>query len=210
MRKYTFLLFAILLFTISCAPYYREYSLEDQRDLAVKRVQGMADQLNFEYTFEESSIQFGEPIPVTLYLSNETETPIVARIPRQSDMLDAWAPNSVLFYSITPVDTTIFLETLTPTGAYIFGEPLLPDDFQKLESRDVREVNLEIPNLVYIKQGDTWVESKLPPGKYWINITYENLDIGYEIDNKNQIYYADISAWVGKIETEPVLLTILP
>ncbi|MBL8076843.1 MAG: hypothetical protein JNM55_02690 [Anaerolineales bacterium] len=202
----------LLLVVVGCRFGHREYSLEDQYAIAESRVEKMRYQLSFTFKMEKSSIYFGEPIPVTLRLSNDTDNPVVVRVPRQSDMLDDWAPKSVLIYSIVPVDSILQLRTplLLLDTPYILGAPLLPVDFQNLDSHNVKEVNLEIPNLVYLKQGDKWIESKLPSGKYWVGIIYENTDIGYQIDGRDQIYYADISAWVGKLEAEPVLLTILP
>jgi hypothetical protein len=91
----------------------------------------------------------------------------------------------------------------------MFGDSLLPSEFEMLDSNSTKDVKLELPNVVYLRQGDKWIESELPPGQYWINLTYDNLYVGYQIMKPDQIYYRDISAWVGQIDAEPILLTII-
>lgn len=198
---------------VGCSLVNRNYSYEDQHNLAESRIESMKEHLTLEIMFEKNTLQSGEEILFTASFMNKTNTPITLRIPRQSDLLDIWSHTIAMVYSIIPLDESISLETPLsnlPTPPLMIGEPLSSSEFEILAPNDVRDVKLEIPNLVYLKQGNQWVESNLPPGKYWINITYENLYIGYQIIKPDQIYYSDLSAWVGKIDAEPVMLTILP
>ena len=93
---------------------------------------------------------------------------------------------------------------------FIFADPVQINDFVILDPHTTKDVTFEIPNTVYLKQGETWFETTLPPGRYLLRMTYENLYIGYEIDKKDQTYVVDKSAWVGHVNAEPVLLIISP
>ncbi|MDP1624665.1 MAG: hypothetical protein Q8L64_02740 [bacterium] len=198
---------------VGCSSINRNYSYEDQHNLAESRIESMKEHLALEIMPQNNSLHFGEAILFTAHFVNITNTPITLRVPRQSDLLDIWSHNIAMVYSIIPLDKSVSLDTPLsnlPTPPLMMGEPLSSSEFEILAPNGVRDVKLEIPNLVYLKQGNQWVESNLPPGKYWINITYENLYIGHEVIKPDQIYYTDLSAWVGRIDAEPVMLTILP
>lgn len=211
---FVFTLLHVLTMTlVGCGSINYNYSYKEQHNLAESRIESMKGHLALEIMLENNSLNFGEAILFTAHFVNKTNTPITLRIPRQSDLLDIWSHTIAMVYSIIPLDKSVSLETPLsnlPTPPLMIGESLSSSEFEVLAPNGVRNVKLEIPNLVYLKQGNQWVESNLPPGKYWINITYENLYIGHQVINPDQIYYTDLSAWVGKIDAEPVMLTILP
>jgi hypothetical protein len=172
----------------------------------------MKGQLDLKFTFEKEAVHPGDAIFFIAHFTNKTDSPLTLRVPQQSDVLDIWAPKIALVYSIIPLDKSISLETplsILNSTPYMFGDSLLPSEFEMLDSNSTKDVKLELPNVVYLRQGDKWIESELPPGQYWINLTYDNLYVGYQIMKPDQIYYRDISAWVGQIDAEPILLTII-
>jgi hypothetical protein len=197
---------------IGCSLIDREYTLDDQYSLARSRIDSMKEQLGFGFILEKEVVYVGDEILFTAHLINKTNVPLTLRIPQQSGVLDLNHANTRLEYSITPLDKTVSL--LTPLSyfgmPYIFSNPVQSNEFVILEPDATKDVKLELPNSVYLKKGETWVESVLPPGQYLIHITYKNLYIGYQIDKNGHIYVIDKSAWVGQIDAEPVLLTVLP
>jgi len=173
----------------------------------------MKGQLDFKVTLEKEAVLSGEAIFFITHFTNKTDSPLTLRVPQKSEVLDIWAPKIALIYSITPLDKSIILETplsILNSTPHMFGGSLLSSEFEALDPHSTKDVKLELPSLVYLKQEDQWIESELPPGQYWLNVTYDNLYIGYQIMKPDQIYYRDMSAWVGKIDAEPVLLTVLP
>jgi hypothetical protein len=204
------MLMTLMLF--GCNLANREYSVEAQYDLARNRAGNMKEQLSFGIALKKEEIYVGEAILFTANFTNKTETSLTLRIPQQSGILDIEHPNTMLKYSIAPLDNTISLMTpLSFSGMpYVLLDNVRPSEFVILDPYATKEVKLELPNTVYLKQGELWVESVLLPGEYLINMTYENLYIGYEIEREDDIQVVDLSAWVGQIDAEPVLLTVLP
>jgi hypothetical protein len=204
---------AIGLITLAgCNLTDRKYTIDEQYNLAASRIDGIKEQLGFSFNLEKDTVYLGEKIFFTAHFANKTNAPITLRIPRQSGVRDFIHPSTLLEYSITPLDKTISLRTsLSGLGTvYIVGNPVQSSEFEILDSYATKEVKLELPNIAYLKRGETWVESALPPGQYSIQLKYENLFIGYEIKKEDQTYFLDESAWVGQIETEPDILTVLP
>ena len=39
-------------------------------------------------------------------------------------------------------------------------------------------------------------------------MTYMNYDIGYQVEKNGETRHADINAWVGEVEANPVVFTI--
>jgi len=196
----------------SCRLTSQEYSISDQYELAKNRIDNMKEQLGFKITLEKKLVPVDEKIWFMAHFENKTEKPLTLRLPQQSGVLDISHPNTILHYSISPLDKTVSL--LTPLSylgmPYMFANPVQINDFVILDPHTTKDVTLEIPNTVYLKQGETWFETTLPPGRYLLRMTYENLNIGYEIEKKDQTYVVDKAAWVGQVDAEPVLLTISP
>jgi hypothetical protein len=201
-----------LLALVGCNLTDREYTIDDQYNLARSRIDDMKEQLGFSFMLEKEVVPVGEPIFFTAHFANRIESPLTLRVPQQSGVLDKDHANTTLKYSIIPLDKTISLWTpLLYLGMpYLFTNPVQPSEFVILDSHATKDVRLELPNTVFLKQDETWFEAVLPPGQYWIQITYENLYIGYEIEKADGIYFIDKSAWVGQIDAEPVLLTVVP
>lgn len=201
-----------LLALASCNMTNQEYSTDKQYDLAENRIEGMKNELGFSFTLDEETIHLGETIFFTAHFTNRANTPVMLRIPKQSGVLDIDHPNTTLQYSITPLDEAVSLAL--PLSIYvtpnIFVNPVQAREFEILDPHATKDIKLKIPNIVYLKQGEQWVESVLPLGKYLINITYKNLYIGYKVEKEDKIYFVDKSAWVGQIAAEPVLVTISP
>ena len=206
------LVYILLLILVSCKPSYSEYTIDDQYSLARARIDGMKEQLSFSFTLEKNIIHLRDPILFIAHFTNKTNSQIMLRTPQQSGVLDINHPNTSLEYSITPLDKRVYLWTPLSmlSTPYIFVNPVRSSEFEILDIHETKDINLELPDEVYVKQGETWVESPLPLGQYLINITYENLYIGYEVEKNSQTYFIDISSWVGQIDAEPVLLTIVP
>ena len=201
-----------LLALVSCNLTDREYTIDDQYNLARSRIDDMKEQLGFSFMLEKEVVPVGGPIFFTAHFANRIESPLTLRVPQQSGVLDKDHPNTTLKYSIIPLDKTISLWTpLSYLGMpFIFLNPVEASGFVILDPHATTDIRLELPNTVYLKQDETWIESVLPPGQYWIHITYENSYIGYEIKKTGQTYFVDKAAWVGQIDAEPVLLTVMP
>lgn len=201
-----------LITLIGCKSTQKEYRIDGQYDLARSRVDQMKAQLDFDWVLEKNFVRSGESINFIAHFKNKTHKPIVIRMPQQAGVLDIDTINTVLEYSIVPIGQEITLVTplsyfVTP---YIFSNTILADEFETLGPDAELDTGLEIPNIVFVKNGEQWNESKLPPGQYQVNVSYKNLHIGYEVDREDEIRYVDISAWVGEIKGDPVTLTILP
>jgi hypothetical protein len=172
----------------------------------------MKEQLGFKFTLEKEVIHVGETIWFIAHFENKTDHPLTLRLPQQSGVLDISHANTTLKYSISPLDKTVTLWTpLMYLGMpYILANPVQISEFVILDPHATKEVYLELPNLVYLKQDEILFETTVPPGKYLLRMTYENLNTGYEIEKKDQIYVVDKSAWVGQVDADPVLITISP
>lgn len=211
---FPFISFHVLVLVLAgCTSTGQMYSTLDQYDLAKIRVESMKGQLGLSFTLEKENIHSDEEVFFMAHFVNKTNTPIMLRVPQQVGVLDIDHPNMTLLYSITPLNKSISLETplsILSSTPYIFTIPVQSSEFELLESHSTKDVKLEIPNVVYLKQGDQWKDSVIPAGKYLIDITYENMYIGYEVEEEGEIYFKDVLAWVGKIDAKPVLLTIFP
>jgi hypothetical protein len=86
--------------------------------------------------------------------------------------------------------------------------------FTTLPPHSSREFRLQLPHMVRTKVPPATVFSEeyfpLPSGRYYVQMTYYNDVIGYQMKMDNQQRYVDLNAWVGKIEGEPEVLTITP
>lgn len=215
-KRIAFLLIFVQAMSIilaSCKLTRNSYSTQDQYILARSRVESMKEQLELKLTLEKENIHHGEAIFFTVHFINKADIPITLRIPQQSGILDIDHPNTSLLYSITPLGKSISLETplsILNSTPYIFITPVQSSEFEVLSPNSTIDVKLELPNIVYLKREDQWEESSLPSGQYIIDVAYENLYIGYEVETNSSIQFVDKLAWVGRINAEPVTLTILP
>jgi hypothetical protein len=206
----TIMLVTLILF--GCNLANREYSVEAQYELARNRAGHMKQRLSFRVALEKERIYMGQAVLFTAHFTNNTETSLTLRIPQPSGVLDIEHPSTTIKYSIAPLDKSISLMTpLSFSGMpYVLLENIRPSEFVSIDPYATKEVKLELPNTVYVKQGELWVESVLPPGEYLIDMRYENLYIGYEVEKTDEIQVVDLSAWVGQVDAETVSLTVLP
>lgn len=206
----TFLIGLLALY--GCNGMDRKYTVEEQYSLASSRIDKMKEQLDFSFTLDKEVVHRNELIFFTAHFTNRSDSQLMLRIPEQSGVLDIDHANSRLQYSIIPLDKTISL--LTPLSylgmPFLFSEDVKSSEFVTLDPDSTMDVKLELPKIIYLKQGESWVESDLPPGEYLIHMAYKNLYIGYQVEQQGEIYILDKSAWVGQIDAEPVLLDILP
>ena len=208
-----FMIFSIGLSTLlGCNAMGQKYTVEEQYSLARSRIEKMKEQLDFRITLEKEVVHRDDPILFTVHFTNRSDSQLMLRIPEQSGVLDIDHANSRLQYSIVPLDKTISL--LTPLSylgmPFIISEDVKLSEFVTLDPDSTMVVKLELPKTVYLKQGESWVESDLPPGQYFIHMTYKNLYIGYQVEQQGEIYILDKSAWVGQIDADPVFLHVIP
>lgn len=201
-----------LLAVSSCSSENQMYTIDEQYDLSISRANDLKEDLDFNIQLEKEVVHVGEAIFFTAYFTNKTDDPLTFRLPQQSSVLDIDHANTRIKYSITPIDKTLSL--LTPLAylgtPYILSSPVQSDEFLTLDPHAVEKVELNLQNNVYLKEDETWIESLLPTGEYLIQMTYQNLYVGYEVEKNGHIYVVDKSAWVGQIQAEPVTITVLP
>jgi hypothetical protein len=91
---------------------------------------------------------------------------------------------------------------------------VLSEDFVALPPHTSREIRLELPHLVRVKDASAFMwpaeYEPLPVGQYQVQLTYVSDVIGFEVELPNDFGYVDLNPWVGRIESDPVLLTITP
>jgi hypothetical protein len=195
---------SVVLFGCSATSKYS--SIDEELRLSKKRSEGMKGQLLFYVELENSNVQQGERILFTAKITNNTDHSITLRTPKQSGVMEINHANTVIFFAVNPIDTqSEFYYPLVYYSPQIAVEPILASDFTILEPMKATQILLEIPNKVIIEDK----VSTLPIGKYTIKMVYQNIFIGYEIEIDNNILYSDLNAWVGKVEAEPLLLTIV-
>lgn len=208
-----FMIFLIGLITLfGCNLMDQKYTVEEQYAMARSRIHIMNEQLDFNFTLEKEVVYRDDTIVFTAHFTNTSDSPLMLRLPEQSGVLDINHANTRVQYSITPSDKTIAL--LTPMAylgmPFMLSDEITPSEFVILDPHSSMDVKLELPNSGYLKEGQSWVESDLPPGQYLIHMAYKNLYIGYQIEQQGEIYILDKSAWVGQIDAKPVLLSVLP
>ena len=210
-----YLLLITLVFLInllSCRLLKFEYPLNEQYGMARSRIEGMKEQLNFSFKFEKESVHVGEPILFIAQFTNNTNSPIEFRIPQQTGIRDMKVPNTTLEYSINSIDKSIaFCTPLSCFGMpYVLMNPIQASEFETIKPYATMDVVLELPNKVSIQTEKENLESKLPIGRYVIILVYDNLYIGYQFNKGEEIWFVDLHAWVGRMEAQPVILTVLP
>ncbi len=121
----------------------------------------------------------------------------------------------MLVFSAAPISNGLSIAYPLETGfVELAPDAIQRDMFTTLSPHSSREFRLQLPHMVRTKVPPATVFSEeyfpLPAGKYRVQLTYYNHDIGYEMKVGNKQRYVDLNAWVGKIEGEPVVLTITP
>ncbi len=189
------------------------YSIDDQFALSRARTAEMADQLQFSFKLDPESVPIGQDIFFVATLTNTTDQPIVFREPRQNGVLEQESYDNTLLFSVEPISEGLTIRyPLEQAIVDLIPHAILQDEFVSLPPHSSREVRLELPHLVRTMYFPATIFSEeyspLPVGQYRVHMTYYNDNIGYQIEVGNERRYVDLNAWVGKIEANPVVLTI--
>jgi hypothetical protein len=191
------------------------YSIDEVLALERTRTPEMADQIQFSYRLDPANVPIGHEIFFIVTLTNTTDLPIVFREPRQNGVLEIEYLSKMLLFSVEPISYGLSIAYPLQTGfVELAPEAIQRDMFTTLPPHSSREFRLQLPHMVRTKVPPATVFSEdyvsLPSGKYRVQLTYYNHDIGYQVKVGNNQRYVDLNAWVGKIEGEPAVLTITP
>lgn len=187
------------------------YTVEKQFKLANDRAEKMTNQLDFSVTFDKNPVKHGERIYFGATFTNVSNAPIVFRKPKQNGVLEIAHANTTLLFSISPIrGEKSFWYPNEYLGYELAASPIHADEYISLNPNIPFQVRLELPKMGYLKQNDIVDQSELPAGEYILNMKYQNHYIGNEIEQNGKVVYLDMNAWVGEVESKPVLLTILP
>jgi hypothetical protein len=190
------------------------YSTDEAIALWHTRATKMADQLNFSFRLDPVNVPIGQEIFFVATLTNTTDLPIVFREPRQSGVLAVESYDKTLLFSIEPINEGLSITYPGEGFVQLLPEAIQPDMFMTLPPHSSREFRLRLPHMVQTKVPSATVFSKesvpLPVGRYRVQMTYYNEAIGFDIKGVKNADVVDLNAWVGKIEGEPVTLTITP
>ena len=191
------------------------YSLDEVLALERTRTPEMADRLQFSYRLDPATVPIGHEIFFVVTLTNTTDLPLVFREPRQKGVLEIEYLGRMLLFSVKPLTDGLSIAYPLQAGAVeLATDAIQRDMFTTLPPHGSREFRLQLPYMVRTKVPPATVFSKeyfpLPSGKYRVQMTYYNYDIGYQINVGEERRYVDLKAWVGKIEGESTVLTITP
>ena len=190
------------------------YSIDEVLALERTRTAEMADQLQFSYRLDPANVPIGHEIFFVVTLTNTTDLPIVFREPRQTGVLEIEAPGKTLLFSVRPISDRLSIAYPLEGPVQLVPVAIQRDMFATLPPHSSREFRLQLPHMVRTKVPPATVFSEeyfpLPSGRYRVQLTYYNHDIGYQMKVGNQQRYFDLIAWIGKIEGEPTMLTITP
>jgi hypothetical protein len=191
------------------------YSIDEAWALSRTRSAEMVDQLQFSFRLDPANVSIGKDIFFVATLTNTTDLPIVFREPRQNGVLEIEYYDKTLLFSVEPVDKRLSIAYPAETGLVdMIPERIARDAFLTLPPHSSREIRLQLPHMVRIKDASATVFSEeyfpLPIGRYRVQMTYYNDVIGDEMQLGRDRRYVDLKAWVGKIEGEPAVLTITP
>jgi len=186
----------------------RTYSINEQHDLYNMRLAQMLGQIGFSFSFVSDRVHTGQSIYFVAVFTNTTDYPIVFREPREYGLMEAPYPDTTLLFAVEPIQADIQFRYPLDTGLPYLRDwhSTECDEFVTMPAHDKHEIRLELWHLVF-REGTQDLIS-LPPGQYLVKMTYINDYIGCEVERNREIRYTDLGAWVGKIETKPVLLTI--
>ena len=216
-RKLPVILLAVLILA-QCSGCSRSpagtYSIDEVLDLERTRTAAMVDQLQFSYRLDSANVPIGHEIFFVVTLTNTTDLPIVFREPRQTGVLEIEAPGKTLLFSVRPISDGLSIAYPLEGPVQLVSVAVQRDMFTTLPPHSSREFRLQLPHMVLTKMPPATVFSEeyfpLPSGRYWVQMTYYNHDIGYQMKVGNEQRYVDLNAWVGKIEGEPAVLTVTP
>ncbi len=190
------------------------YSIDEVLTLERTRTAEMADQLQFSYKLDPANVPLGHEIFFVVTLTNTTDLPIVFREPRQTGVLEIEYLSKMLLFSVAPISNGLSIAYPLEGPVELAPEAIQRDMFTTLPPHSSREFRLQLPHMVRTKVPPATVFSEeyfpLPSGKYRVQLTYYNHDIGYQMTVGNKQRYVDLNAWVGRIEGEPAVLTIMP
>jgi hypothetical protein len=190
------------------------YSIDEAWDLAPTRTAEMAGQLQFSYRLDPANVPSGHEIFFVVTLTNTTDLPIIFREPRQNGVLEIEQYDKMLLFSVRPISDGLSIAYPLEGPVQLVPEAIQHDMFTTLPPHSSREFRLQLPHMVRTKVPPATVFSEeyfpLPSGRYYVQMTYYNDVIGYQMKMDNQQRYVDLNAWVGKIEGEPEVLTITP
>gem|GEM_PF-5546861 len=190
------------------------YSLDEALALEPTRTAEMADHLQFSYRLDPANVPIGQEVFFVATLTNTTDLPIVFRGPTQRGVLEIEAPGKTLLFSVIPISGGLEIAYPDEGPVQLVQEAIQSDMFATLPPHSSREYRLQLPHMVHTKVPPATVFSEeyfpLPVGRYLVQMTYYNHDIGYDIKGVKNADVVDLNAWVGKIEGEPEVLTITP
>jgi hypothetical protein len=214
--RWSLLIVLILALCSGCSQSLaRTYSVDEVLALMRTRTAEMANQIQFSYRLDPATVPNGHEIFFVVTLTNTTDLPLVFREPRQIGVLEEEAPGKMLLFSVTPISNDLSIAYPLETGFVEWAPVAIQRDmFTTLPPHSSREFRLQLPHMVRTKVPPATVFSEeyfpLPSGRYRVQMTYYNHDIGYQMKVGNNQRYVDLNAWVGKIEGEPAVLTITP
>lgn len=210
------LVMLILALCSSCSQSLKgTYSIEEAGTLSRTRAAEMADQIQFSFRLDPETVPIGQEIFFVATLTNTTDLPIVFRESRQHGVLEIEYYGKTLLFSVEPISDGLSIAYPLEAGFVdMIPEAIQRDMFMTLPPHSSREFRLQLPHMVRTKVPPATVFSEeyfpLPVGRYRVQMTYYNDVIGYGVNVGEERRYVDLNAWVGKIEGEPVILTITP
>jgi hypothetical protein len=175
----------------------------------------MAKQIQFSVRLDPENVPIGQDIYFVATLTNTTDLPIIFQELRQKKVLEIESYDKTLLFSVEPISAELSIAYSAEMGfVELLPEPILRDEFLTLPPHSSHEIRLQLPHMVRTKAPSATVFSKenspLPVGLYRVQMTYYNDVIGYQVDVGKERRYVDLNAWVGKVEADPVVLTITP
>lgn len=186
--------------------------------------------LSVQLDLVRSVIRYGEPIPLRLTITNETDHPVIFARPQGVEFLYLFSfpplhpsftppPHpafdlsacQVATYPYSPiqlwVDLTPFPDNVGPPAVFGFN-PRKPQAFSMLRPGQSCTVEWD---LTWNGPGVSPLTGPFPPGNYTLRVFLRGVALGPEIPNRPIITILDIGGWVGTSEaSNPVTLTILP
>ncbi len=191
------------------------YSVEDQFALSRARAVEIIDQLQFSFKLDPENVAVGQDIFFTATFTNTTEHSMVFREPKQYGVFEIEFYDTTLLFSVKPISEDVLIEYPLQIGFVdMLFRTVLPEDFVALPPHSSREIRLGLPHLVRVRDASAlmWPAEylPLPVGQYQVQLTYISDVIGYEVKLPNDFGYVDLNAWVGRIASDPVLLTVTP
>jgi hypothetical protein len=196
----------ILVLCSSCNQSPITYSIEEQYDIAFARAVNMSNQLEFSFHLEHDRVPFDQEIFFVATFTNTMDRPLVFREPRQYGVLEADYPDTTLLFTVKPITEGVSLSYPLYVHPIKALHKVEPDEFVTLPPGGSREIRLRLPHIA----GSLLDQFPLPIGQYLVHMTYMNYDIGNRVELNSHWRYADLNAWVGGVEANPVALTITP